>query len=371
MTPVIAVINALNVQNFDAAKARMDQTFVMAYWQSQGTSYTPDEAINVMKTNYFSATTHLVPDPQKDLVSLLGGTDPYSIMGLDPAKSQALYVSGWGLDGKAEAILYFTRRADDTQYWYSVLIAPSGFATFTATGTYAVTLVAANDVLNIRSDAGVSNPIVGSFAWNATDVKSNGASKQADGATWVEVQRPDGGTGWVNFNYLTEFVARDSFCADQRVLMSIDLLRNALSQSNGGLFASLVSPKHGVAVQFWRGGTGASYTTATAPGVFTDSTVYDWGAGPSAGAAVTGTFAQIVQPDMLEVFNSSYQLLCDDPSYASMFVNPWPSTNIHYYAVVKPATAGIVFDWKVWLIGIEYVDGNPYLYGTIHYVWEP
>jgi hypothetical protein len=29
------------------------------------------------------------------------------------------------------------------------------------------------------------------------------------------------------------------------------------------------------------------------------------------------------------------------------------------------------FDWKVWLIRIEYVNGQPYLVGAVHYVWEP
>jgi hypothetical protein len=232
--------------------------------------------------------------------------------------------------------------------------------------------VAANDVLNIRSDAGVEHPIVGSFANDAMDIERTGPTKQVGEATWVEVKRLDGGTGWVNFKYLTEYVTRDSFCADQRVRMTVDLLKNALIQSNGGLFASLVSPKHGVDVQFWRDGTGARYTTTSAQSIFTDPTSYDWGAGPAAGPTpITGTFAGIVQPDLLQVFNSNYQLVCDDPSYASMFVHPWPHTNVHYYAVVKPATPEIVFDWKVWLIGIEYVDGTPYLYGTIHHVWEP
>ena len=46
-------------------------------------------------------------------------------MGLDASRSLALFVSGWGLDGTGEAILYVTRRSDGSLYWYGVLIAPT------------------------------------------------------------------------------------------------------------------------------------------------------------------------------------------------------------------------------------------------------
>jgi len=54
-----------------------------------------------------------------------------------------------------------------------------------------------------------------------------------------------------------------------------------------------------------------------------------------------------------------------------MYIDPWPYPDIHYYAVVKPGTPGIDLDWKIWLVGFEYVNGQPYLYGANRYVWEP
>ncbi len=99
----------------------------MAFWQSQGMSLTPDEAVQHLQRNYIGAGTILTPDPNKDLNALLGGSNPYSIMGLDPSTSLALFVSGWGLDGKGEAILYVTRVANGSLYWHGVLIAPTGF----------------------------------------------------------------------------------------------------------------------------------------------------------------------------------------------------------------------------------------------------
>jgi len=65
------------------------------------------------------------------LNTLTSPLNAYSVMGLSESTSQGLFVSGWGLDGRGEAILYFTRRADGTAYWDSVLIAPSGFLVVT------------------------------------------------------------------------------------------------------------------------------------------------------------------------------------------------------------------------------------------------
>jgi hypothetical protein len=370
------IVDRLNGHNFEAVKASMDQQFVFANWQSQGTSYPPDQAIESLKSN-LSTNTPLISDPNKDLTALLGGSDPYQIMGLDRANSQALFVSGWGADGQSEAILYVTRRGDGNLYFHSVLVAPGGFARFATStpaplqGPYAVVRVAPSDVLNIRAGAGPSFQIVGSFPPDATNVMKTGQATAAEGAEWVEVQRPDGGLGWVNSEYLTEYVSTAAFCADGRVPQLIDQFKQSVLQSNGDQFASLLGAKHGAAINFWRNVPPVLYTSTAARGIFGDPTSYDWGTGPAAGPTGTiGSFAQIVQPDLVDVFNSSYQLGCEDPSYASMFTNVWPHTNIHYYSIVKPPSSNGL-DWKVWLVGFEYVDGTPHLYGTIHYVWEP
>jgi hypothetical protein len=121
------LVEALNAQNYDVLKVLMDGSFGFAFWQSQGYASAPDLAIETLRINYLGPTTHLTADPAKDLIVLLGGFDPYAIMGLDPAKSQALFVSGWGLDSQGEAILYNTRLPDGSLYWDAVLIAPSGF----------------------------------------------------------------------------------------------------------------------------------------------------------------------------------------------------------------------------------------------------
>ena len=78
-----------------------------------------------------------------------------------------------------------------------------------------------------------------------------GPTASADNATWVEVQNPNGGTGWVNSYYLTEYVSHDAFCADTRIPILIEQLKGSMNQSNGDMFAGLVSPVHGVDVRLW------------------------------------------------------------------------------------------------------------------------
>jgi hypothetical protein len=229
-------------------------------------------------------------------------------------------------------------------------------------------------VLNIRSGPGVSNAIIGSFAREAVNVMRSGPTQQADGAEWVEVLLPDGvNKGWVNSYYLTEYVPRDTFCTDPRIPAIITMLRDALTSSNGPLLGSLVSPKHGFNLNYWPSSNTVNYTSATATTVFTDPQVMDWGSGGGSGRVDTGTFAQVVQPQMIDVLSSAYQLNCDALSYGGSYTNVvwYTNTNIHYYSVVKLPTPGIDFDWKVWLVRVEYVNGQPYLFGAVHYVWEP
>ncbi|PWB76346.1 MAG: hypothetical protein C3F07_03790 [Anaerolineales bacterium] len=362
------IVNTLNARNFDALPAMMDTSLGFAYWQSQGTSYPADQAIESLRTG-LSVT--LIPDPNKDLNSLLGGLNPYAIMGLDPAKSYGLFISGWGSDTKTEVILYVTQRADGSLYWHSVLIAPTGFITpTTLIGPYAVVNVAVNDVLNIRSGAGVNQNIIGYYPSDATDVMRTGPSTSVDGAVWVEVRRNDGLTGWVNSNFLTEYVTHEAFCADTRILPLIEQAKQSMNQSNGSLLGQIVSPVHGVNMHLWAYGPGINFTQATAADIYTSGTVYNWGGGPS-GTPDTGTFNAVLKPKYLEVFNApNMETYCDDLTKVFNLSRPWPYPNIRYYNLYKPGSSQF-FDFRTLLIGIEYINNQPYIYGMVTIIWEP
>lgn len=242
-------------------------------------------------------------------------------------------------------------------------------------GPYAVILVAPGDVLNIRSAAGAENPIVGSFAPSAVNVMRTGPSARAGDALWVEVQRSGGGSGWVNSYFLTEYVSASAFCADSQAASLLNDLRSALSNSNGELLASLVSPAHGMDVRFWRYGTLVNYDREHARFLFESTFQVNWGPAPGSGENTVGSFNQVALPKLTEVFGANYERRCNDTmDLATFALQPWPSeyANVNFYNIYKPGTLTFGgLDWRTWLVGIEYVGGKPYLFSLIHFQWEP
>jgi hypothetical protein len=369
------LVTALNARNFDLVKVLMDQSFGFAFWQSEGFSTTTDLAIQSLQTNYLGATP-LTPNASQDLNALLDGLNPYTIMGLDPTNRKDCLSRAGAWTVKAKPFYMPHAGPDGSPYWHSVLIAPAGFApptTPSLQGPYAVTGIAANDVLNIRSGAGVSYPIVGSFAPEAINVMRTGPMTSADSAFWVEVQKPDGGTGWVNFAYLTEYVSHDAFCADTRIAALIEQLKGSMNQSNGDMFSGIISLRndHGVNIHLWKNAAPINFTRATASSVFTSAEVYNWGGGPS-GQPDIGTFAQIIQPKLLDTLNApNMEIHCDDLTNVFPLFDPWPYHTIRFYNLRKPSTSPELLDFRTWLIGIEYINNQPYLYAMISIVWEP
>jgi hypothetical protein len=240
---------------------------------------------------------------------------------------------------------------------------------------YAVILVSSNDVLNIRSSAGAGNPIVGELQPTALGVNRVGPSSSVGESRWVEIQNPGGGTGWVNANFLTEAITSSAFCSDTRATDLLNRLKTTMLNSDGDLFASLLSPVHGLDLRLWRYGTVVNYSPEEASWTFDSDYVVSWGPAPGSGEETRGTFRTQPLPKLLEVFGSNYSLHCNDAlDLATFTLVPWPPdyTNINFYTLYKPGTdqyGGL--DWRAWIAGIEYVQGQPTLFALIHFQWEP
>lgn len=241
-------------------------------------------------------------------------------------------------------------------------------------GPYTVMLVRPGDVLNIREAAGADQPLAGAFEAGARNIQSTGRTRQVGDATWMEVRRPDGGLGWVNGFYLAEYISPEFFVGDHRIINMIDnQLRPAMLNADGDLFASLVSPRHGVTVAYHNyGGNTKTYFPSQARSVFTSAELVNWGSG-ARGEPDIGTFNEIIRPAFVDVFSAVYQLHPNNPMGARMYVEPWPLAyqNLNYHSLWKPGTPGTELDWREWLIGYEYVNGKPYIVLLIHFVWEP
>ena len=242
-------------------------------------------------------------------------------------------------------------------------------------GPYAVVLVPAGDVLNIRAAPGASSPIVGSFGPTSAAVIRTGPSAAIGSSLWVEVERPGGGTGWVNQRYLTDFVAPVAFCGDGMVSALLDAAAEAFSSSDGSALASLVSPIHGLDVRVWRWGTVANYSREEAQLVFDSTYEIAWGPAPGSGLETNGSFREVVLPRLLDVLSKPHEPHCNDAlDLATFALEPWPAeyTNVNFqnlYRLGSEQYGGL--DWRAWLAGVEYVDGKPYLFALIHFQWEP
>jgi SH3-like domain-containing protein len=240
---------------------------------------------------------------------------------------------------------------------------------------YAVILVPEGDVLNIRSGPGVNNAVVGTLEPATSGLVRTGKTTPVGTDLWVEVQNPEGGTGWVNSNFLTEEVSSSAFCSDARVTALIQNLASSVKGTNDDMLAALVHSRHGLDARLWRYGTVANYTTEEASWMFESEYEVNWGPAPGSGEDAVGTFSEELLPKLQEVFNANYTTHCNDPlDLATFSVEPWPLEyeNINYYTVFKPGSeqyGGL--DWRAWTVGVEYVEGKPYLFSLIHYQWEP
>jgi hypothetical protein len=237
--------------------------------------------------------------------------------------------------------------------------------------------VAPGDKLTIRSAPGAGSSAVGSFSATATNIIRIGPSSTTDGSLWVQVQNPSGGTGWVNSDYLTEHVASTAFCADGRISSLIKSLGKAFVTGDGVQLASLTSPAHGVTVYLWRNGNPITFDREHIRWVFDSTYEHDWGMAPDSGLETKGSFHEAVLPKLVDVFNApapGYSLTCNSLGTATQYgTEPWPNlyANINYYTVYKPGTPGVDLDWRYWLVGVEFVQGQPYIFSLIHFQWEP
>jgi hypothetical protein len=146
---------------------------------------------------------------------------------------------------------------------------------------YAVTGVAIDDTLNVRSGPGVEQPVVGTLAPYTMGVQLTGSSQDVDGARWVSIQY-EALAGWVNGYYLARQVGSANEAIAARAVESIMALRNRDLRA----LAQLVHPDKGVRFSpYAYVRTGAEppedrdqvFRAEQVGGLLADPTVYGWG----------------------------------------------------------------------------------------------
>ncbi|HXF86357.1 MAG TPA: hypothetical protein VNK49_13310 [Anaerolineales bacterium] len=163
-----------------------------------------------------------------------------------------------------------------------------------------------------------------------------------------------------------------NICTDPRVPDLINSFKTAVLTADGVLLSSLVSPAHGMDARYFRDGKVVNYKPEQAKFLFETTFEVNWGADPGSGEDKIGSFHDVIVPKLVSIFEGYYQLHCNQLVYGGASYNvTWPYAG-DYYSVYFPGSEQYGYlDWHTWVIGIEYVDGKPYIYAIMQFFWEP
>ena len=240
-----------------------------------------------------------------------------------------------------------------------------------AADTWAVVLVAPDDVLNVRDEP--LGEIVSTLDPTATGVTTTGSTDTLDdGALWREVET-DGETGWVNSRFLAEEIDDDTFASTAPEALTYALTSWAQNGS-GADWESVVGPKGFNVIHF-----DAIKTWPPSQNPFLDQTVYDWGGeatGPGQPVAsdtfanqVGASFAGVVgDQDLQTATNQPLQ----GPEAAPPFI-PTQFQNFDYIAFHDPGDDPSVdgLDWTTWYVYFDWTGSSWVLVGMSLDAWAP
>ncbi len=117
--------NALGARDPAALQALMGPSFLMGFWRSEGSTVPAGEAAAQILATQLNPAAAPVLGPLPDTF----GFDPASMIGnSDDQLARASFSSGWGADGRGEALLVIARRPDGSLYFQSLLFANDGFS---------------------------------------------------------------------------------------------------------------------------------------------------------------------------------------------------------------------------------------------------
>lgn len=164
-----------------------------------------------------------------------------------------------------------------------------------------------------------------------------------------------------------------NFCADVRGTELIKSFSKAVASKDGALLASLVSPADGMNVRYYRDGKVINYDVEHAKFVFETTYQADWGLSFGSGEPTIGSFQDVILPTLEQVFTPNSLIVCGQlQTGGATYIPEWPYPEMDYYSVYFPGSdefSGL--DWQTWAMGMEYLDGKPYIAALARYVWEP
>ncbi len=259
------------------------------------------------------------------------------------------------------------------QMTQQVMITPTPQESVIST-SYAVVRVPRGEGLVIRQPAGQSGTEVGHLEWNAKNISVTGNRTLLGSSLWVEIHFGVDGVGWVPSMNITEAILADDFCSDQESFDLLNSLRSVIEEQDDIRLAKMLNANRGLAVRVNWYSPEVRFTVEEAMELLSNSDQIEWGVMADSGLAVVGTFRDVIFPKLEDVFLRSPEATCNALKFgntAGKIVWPEELTNLKFYGIYRSSESeGNEFDWRSWAVGIEYVDGNPYIVVLIHYSSE-
>jgi hypothetical protein len=242
---------------------------------------------------------------------------------------------------------------------------------------YAVVLVGAGNLLNVRANAGIDQPILETLDPAARDIKLTGQEQVVEGDVWSEIIRPGGDVGWVNSLFLTQQVPVDAFCSTSKVRTLMRDFVRAIQEADQETLSRLINPRRGLTIrkEWWN--NEVYFPPETIASLLADETSQSWGTDPVSGEPVEGSFREIILPLLRNTVEGDFTQPCNtlDFGVASGITSGellWPGeyTNFNYMIIYKPGAQGEELGWRSWAVGIEIITGEPYISQLVQYHHE-
>ncbi|MGH2619208.1 MAG: hypothetical protein ACRDHG_01385 [Anaerolineales bacterium] len=236
---------------------------------------------------------------------------------------------------------------------------------------YAVVWV--EQALAVRQPAGITSSEIASLPADQRGIGVTGQSTLLGSSTWLEIFLPEGGAGWVNGYNLTEDVTSDAFCQDPRPVDLANRFILALQSESGLQLAQLASPKRGLIIRHDWWNPEVITELGSLSHLFQDAAGQDWGINRDSGLSITGSFGEVILPQLLDVFSAAPPFSCNRITTGSTAEDvAWPAeyTNLNFISFHRAAPSPSSLNWRTWALGIEYVNGSPYLAVLVQYRGE-
>ncbi len=238
-----------------------------------------------------------------------------------------------------------------------------------------VVLVTSDDVLNVRSGAGVDNEIVGMLEPGAV-IRITDEGRTVGTSTWFEIATPDG-VGWVNARFLGAVVSDAAFAGDPKVLALLQQMAEIMADD--GDLTSVVSSR-GLYVA--HNAPPIHFDTDQLAILMTDATTYKWGSAalePGSPEIPSRTFAEAIGDRFVSTFvDDDVSLMRDTVELGgngniAEYAIPFEFEGFHFVSVYDPGDEARYegLDWTAWYVSIDYEDGEPRVVGMTLNEWAP